>query len=67
MASAQSSSPVPPSRAAEEADTVVKLTPSEWHALLESRSFLDHDDNRFERPRRLCGAAVEIVPDDSFR
>jgi hypothetical protein len=52
---------------AEDPDAVVRLTPSEWHALLESRSFLDHADNRFEHPRRLCGAAVEIVPDDSYR
>ena len=56
-----------PARAMGPPDAVVRLTPSEWHAVLESRSFLDHDDNRFEHPRRLCGAAVEIVPDDSYR
>ncbi len=67
MALAQSSSPIPPTHMAEDPDAVVRLTPSEWHALLESRSFLDHADNRFEHPRRLCGAAVEIVPDDSYR
>jgi hypothetical protein len=45
---------------------VVRLTPSEWHAMLESRSFLDHADNQLH-PRRLCGAPVQIIPDDSYR
>ena len=46
---------------------LLRLTPSEWRAVLERRSFLEGDDNRFETPRRLCGHPVQIVPDDSFR
>jgi hypothetical protein len=46
---------------------VLKLTPPEWRAVLEQRSFLERADNRFQHPRRLFGAPVQIVPDDSFR
>ncbi len=46
---------------------MLRLTWSEWRALLEQRSFLDHDDNRFQTPRRLYGRPVQIVPDASFR
>ena len=46
---------------------VLKLTPPEWRAVLEQRSFLERSDNRFQHPRRLFGAPVQIVPDDSFR
>jgi hypothetical protein len=46
---------------------VLRLTPSEWRAVLEHRSFLEWEDNRFQPPRRLYGASVQIVPDDSFR
>ncbi len=49
------------------ADEVLRLTPSEWRAVLEHRSFLEWEDNRFQPPRRLYGARVQIVPDDSFR
>jgi hypothetical protein len=49
------------------ATEVLKLTPSEWRAVLEHRSFLERADNRFQHPRRLYGAPVQIVPDDSFR
>jgi hypothetical protein len=45
----------------------LRLTPSEWRAVLEHRSFLERPDNRFQHPRRLYGAPVQIVPDDSFR
>ena len=51
-------SPAPP---------VLRLTPSEWRTVLERRSFLEHDDNRFQTPRLLRGRPVEIVPDPSFR
>ena len=43
------------------------LTWTEWRAVLERRSFLEREDNSFQTPRRLCGRAVQIVPDDSFR
>jgi hypothetical protein len=46
---------------------VIRLTPSEWRAVLERRSFLERDDNRFQTPRLFCGRPVEIVPDPSFR
>ena len=46
---------------------VLRLTPSEWRVVLERRSFLERDDNRFQSPRRFCGRPVEIVPDPSFR
>jgi hypothetical protein len=51
----------------EPATEVLKLTPSEWRTVLEHRSFLERADNRFQHPRRLYGAPVQIVPDDSFR
>ena len=50
-----------------EADPVLRLTPREWRTVLERRSFLERDDNRFQTPRRFCGHPVQIVPDDSFR
>lgn len=46
---------------------ILRLTPSEWRTVLERRSFLERDDNRFQTPRRFCGRPVEIVPDPSFR
>ena len=46
---------------------VLRLTPKEWRTVLERRSFLERDDNRFQTPRRFCGHLVQIVPDDSFR
>ncbi len=46
---------------------VLRLTPREWRTVLERRSFLESDDNRFQTPRLFCGRPVEIVPDDSFR
>jgi hypothetical protein len=46
---------------------ILRLTPSEWRTVLERRSFLERDDNRFQAPRRFCGRPVEIVPDPSFR
>ena len=46
---------------------VLRLTPREWRTVLERRSFLERDDNRFQTPRRFCGRPVQIVPDDSFR
>ena len=49
------------------ADTVLRLTPGEWRTVLERRSFLERDDNRFQTPRLFCGRPVQIVPDDSFR
>lgn len=54
-------------RVGEPASEVLRLTPSEWRAVLEQRSFLEWGDNRFQPPRRLYGAPVQIVPDDSFR
>ena len=48
-------------------ERVLRLTPREVRIVLERRSFLERDDNRFETPRRLCGHPVQIVPDDSFR
>ena len=56
-----------PSQVSDRAGGVMRLTPSEWHAMLESRSFLEQADNRFQHPRRLAGAPVQIVPDDSYR
>ncbi len=47
--------------------TVLRLTPWEWRTVLERRSFLEGEDNRFETPRLFCGHPVQIVPDDSFR
>ena len=55
--------PVTPSA---KTQAVVRLTPSEWHAMLEGRSFLEREDNQL-RPRRFGGAPVQIVPDDSYR
>ncbi len=46
---------------------VLRLTPKEWRTVLERRSFLESDDNRFQTPRLFFGRPVEIVPDDSFR
>ena len=45
----------------------LRLTPSEWRTVLERRSFLERDDNRFQTPRLFCGRPVQIVPDSSFR
>ena len=47
--------------------SVLRLTPREWRIVLERRSFLEREDNRFQSPRRFCGRPVQIVPDDSFR
>jgi hypothetical protein len=46
---------------------VLRLTPPQWRAILESRAFLERDDNRFQHPRRFLGAFVQIIPDESFR
>ena len=46
---------------------MLRLTWTEWRTVLEQRSFLERDDNRFQIPRRLYGQPVQIVPDDSFR
>ena len=46
---------------------VLRLTPREWRMVLERRSFLERDDNRFQTPRLFCGRPVQIVPDPSFR
>ena len=46
---------------------VLRLTPKEWRTVLERRSFLERDDNRFQTPRLFCGRPVQIVPDPSFR
>jgi hypothetical protein len=40
--------------------------PAEWRAVLEDPSFLANDANRFEAPRTLMGAPVQIVPDHRF-
>ncbi len=48
-------------------EPVLRLTPQEWRTVLERRSFLEREDNRFQTPRRFCGHPVQIVPDDSFR
>ncbi|MHB8286043.1 MAG: hypothetical protein ACYDD1_15395 [Caulobacteraceae bacterium] len=45
----------------------LRLTPGEWRVILETDSFLDHQDNRFQHPRRFLGAPVQIIPDESFR
>lgn len=42
--------------------SVLRLTHSEWRRLLEDRSFLENEDNRFQHPRRYKGRPVEIVP-----
>jgi hypothetical protein len=44
----------------------LRFTPAEWRAVLEDRDFLANSDNRFELPRRLMGAPVQIVPDHRF-
>jgi hypothetical protein len=46
---------------------LLRLTPGEWRTILETQSFLDQDDNRFQHPRRFLGAPVQIIPDESFR
>ncbi len=46
---------------------VLRFTPSQWRAILESHGFLDRPDNRFQHPRRFLGARVQIIPDESFR
>ena len=45
----------------------LRFTPSQWHTLLEKRSFLERDDNHSDPPRRFLGHPVRIVPDDSWR
>jgi hypothetical protein len=49
------------------AQGVLRFTPSQWRAILESQDFLDRPDNRFQHPRRFLGACVQIIPDESFR
>ncbi len=49
------------------ARSVLRFTPPQWRAILESQGFLDRPDNRFEHPRRFLGARVQIIPDESFR
>ncbi|CAN5219198.1 hypothetical protein BH11PSE2_BH11PSE2_19800 [soil metagenome] len=45
---------------------VLQFTPAEWRVVLEDRSFLAEEDNRFCPPRRLMGVEVEIVPDHAL-
>ncbi len=52
---------------APETGPVLRLTPQEWRTVLERRSFLERDGNRFQTPRLFCGRPVQIIPDDSFR
>ncbi len=61
--------PTPPDTGDDDAapKPVLRLTPKEWRTVLERRSFLESNDNRFQTPRLFCGRPVEIVPDDSFR
>jgi len=49
------------------AQGVLRVTPSQWRAILDSRGFLDRPDNHFQHPRRFLGASVQIIPDESFR
>jgi hypothetical protein len=49
------------------AQGVVRFTPSQWRAILESHDFLERPDNCFQHPRRFQGARVQIIPDESFR
>jgi len=49
------------------AQGILRFTPSQWRAILESHGFLDRPDNRFQHPRRFLGASVQIIPDESFR
>ncbi len=49
------------------AQGILRFTPSQWRAILESHGFLDRPDNRFQHPRRFLGATVQIIPDESFR
>jgi hypothetical protein len=49
------------------ANGVLRFTPSQWRAILESHGFLERPDNRFQHPRRFLGAWVQIIPDESFR
>ncbi len=49
------------------AQGVLRFTPSQWRAILESHGFLERLDNRFQHPRRFLGASVQIIPDESFR
>jgi hypothetical protein len=49
------------------AQGVLRFTPSQWRAILESHGFLDRPDNCFQHPRRFLGARVQIIPDESFR
>ena len=53
--------------AASRSQPTLRLTPQEWRTVLERRSFLERDDNRFQTPRLFRGRPVQIVPDDSFR
>jgi hypothetical protein len=46
---------------------MLRFTPSQWRAILESRGFLDRPDNCFQHPRRFLGSRVQIIPDESFR
>jgi len=49
------------------AQGVLRFTPSQWRAILESHGFLERPDNCFQHPRRFLGARVQIIPDESFR
>ncbi len=51
----------------DDAEPCLRLTPGEWRAILETDSFLDRQDNRFQHPRRFLGSPVQIIPDASFR
>ena len=48
-------------------EEVLRLTHREWRRLLEERSFLEDETNRFQPPRRYHGRPVQIVPAPSER
>jgi hypothetical protein len=60
----QTSAAAPPRS---KAHGILRFTPSQWRAILESHGFLDRPDNCFQHPRRFLGASVQIIPDESFR
>ncbi len=47
--------------------SVVCFTHGEWRRLLEDRSFLEDEANRFQPPRRYQGRPVVIIPAPSTR
>ena len=51
----------------QKAPCVLRFTPSQWRAILESHDFLERPNTCFQHPRRFQGARVQIIPDESFR